>query len=119
MEEKILKRSGQQIINEQIVKYIEFLKFPGTISILLIINIVLLFFLGVSIFNSTSSKEDKAKKQEEIVDAISPYVVQVCVYDNFDEAKKMLNVLKENGLNAMINKPLNTKDDICPVSKLL
>jgi hypothetical protein len=115
IEKKILKRDLNQLVSDKVLGYLRFLKFPGIISILLIINLFLILYLSFNIVKEKSEikiTKNNNKIEIEQKENIFPYVIQVCVFEEFDDAKDMVNKLKSKGFSAIVNKPLKSKSKL-------
>ena len=100
-----------KIIGESLIEYLRVLRLKGVISTLLILNLCFLVFLGNKVLKDEKVVITKDNYTDLKDEKILPYTIQVAVFDNFDQAKVLVDKLKDAGLTAMISKPFNSRSD--------
>ena len=112
LEDKLLNRFNKKksnIITGTIISYLKFLKMPGIISILLLVNFVFLVFIAKNMrengeLHFFSSKQNKSRE-------VFPYAIQVGVFQKYNLAQAITKRLQKKGFEAKINKPADSKSD--------
>lgn len=122
LENKLLgntKAVPSNILSYKLVEYFKVLNIPGVLSALLIINVILLIFVSFNISKEMSLPENAKKIVPKKVEkplsgkvSVLPYTIQVAFYENFDDARQTVDILKDKGFSAGINKPLSSDKDI-------